>query len=198
MEEDRDMSTVATKQRYTPEDLLAMPDAVSYELVDGELVEREMGWKSSVIGGRVFNLLLNHCDAHALGWVAPADASYQCFPDAPNKVRKPDVSFIRLDRMPADEEPEGHCRITPDLAVEVISPNDLYYKVEDKVEEYLTAGVRLVWVVNPPTRTVHIYRADGTTTLLREADELSGEDVVLDFHCRVSELFAVPVAGTAE
>jgi Uma2 family endonuclease len=198
MEEDRDMSTVATKQRYTPEDLLAMPDAVSYELVDGELVEREMGWRSGRIGFRVGKLLANHCDAHGLGWVAGAESSYQCYPDAPNKVRRPDASFISLGRLPADEEPEGHCRIAPDLAVEVISPNDLYYKVEDKVEEYLTAGVRLVWVVNPPTRAVHVYRADGTTTMLREADELSGEDVIPGFRCRVGELFAVPVAGTAE
>jgi Uma2 family endonuclease len=192
------MSTVATKQRYTPEDLLTMPDAVSYELVNGELVERNMGWKSSEIGVDVAFLLKAHCKAHGLGWVVGADASYQCYPDAPKKVRKPDVSFIRLDRMPAEEKPEGHCRIAPDLAVEVVSPNDLFYKVEDKVEEYLTAGVRLVWVVNPPTRTVHVYRADGTTTKLREADELSGEDVVPGFRCRVSELFAVPVAGTAE
>jgi Uma2 family endonuclease len=192
------MSTVATKQHCTPEDLLVMPDAVSYELVDGELLEREMGWKSSVIGGEVGFLLKAHCKAHNLGWVAPADASYQCFPDAPNKVRRPDVSFIRLERMPADEEPEGHCRIAPDLAVEVTSPNDLFDDVEEKVEEYLTAGVRLVWVVHPSTRTVRVRRADGTISLLREADELSGEDVVPGFRCRVSDLFAVPVAGRVE
>jgi Uma2 family endonuclease len=192
------MSTVATKQHYTPEDLLVMPDAVSYELVDGELLEREMGWKSSVIGGEVGFLLKAHCKAHNLGWVAPADASYQCFPDAPNKVRRPDVSFIRLERMPAHEEPEGHCRIAPDLAVEVTSPNDLFDDVEEKVEEYLTAGVRLVWVVHPSTRTVRVRRADGTISLLREADELSGEDVVPGFRCRVSDLFAVPVAGRVE
>ena len=192
------MSTVATKQSYTPEDLLTMPDAVSYELVDGELVERKMGWKSSWVGGRVFKLLSIHCDAHDLGWVAPADASYQCYPDAPKKVRKPDVSFIRLNRMPADEEPDGHCRIAPDLAVEVVSPNDFYEEVEDKVEEYLTVGVRLVWVVNPPKRTVRVHRADGTITNLRETDELGGEDVVPGFRCRVSELFAVPSAGTAK
>jgi Uma2 family endonuclease len=192
------MSPGATKQRYTPEDLLAMPDAVCYELVNGELVERKTGWKSSRIGASVICLLSVHCDAHGLGWVAGADASYQCFPDAPNKVRKPDASFICLERMPADEKPEGHCRIAPDLAVEVISPNDLYYEVEDKVEEYLNAGVRLVWVVNPPKHTVRVYRADGTDTKLREVDELTGEEVVRGFRCRVSELFAVPVAGTTK
>ena len=192
------MGTIATKQHYTPEDLLAMPDAVSYELVDGKLVERQSGWKSSCIGASVAVLLMTHCDAHGLGWVVGAAASYQCYPDAPNKVRKPDVSFVRLERMPPGEEPEGHCRIAPDLAVEVTSPNELYDAIENKVEEYLMAGVRLIWVVHPSTRTVRVHRADGTLALLWEADELSGEDVVPGFRCRVSELFAVPVAGTAE
>ena len=189
------MSIVAATKRYTPEDLLAMPDAVNYELVHGELVERNMGWQSSRIGVRLAQLLLNHCDAHGLGWVAGADASYQCYPDDPGKVRRPDVSFIRLERMPATQEPEGHCRIAPDLAVEVISPNDLYYEVEDKVAEYLAAGVRLVWVVSPPTRTVRVHRADGTVGYLQEADELSGEDVVSGFRCRVGGIFTAPATA---
>ena len=186
------MNIVATKQRYTPEDLLAMPDSVSFELVNGELVERKMGWKSSWVAGRVLTFLSTFCDANSLGLVAPADASYQCYPDAPGKVRKPDVSFIRLSWLPAEEELEGHCRIPPDLAVEVVSPNDLYYEVEEKVAEYLAAGVQLVWVVNPPTRMVRIHRADGTVADLREPDELSGEDVVPGFRCRVGALFATP------
>ena len=96
-----------------------------------------------------------------LGWVAGADASYQCFPAAARQVRKPDASFIRIDRLPAGEEPEGHCPIAPDLAVEVVSPNDLYSEVEEKVDDYLAAGVRLVWVIDPPTRTAHVHRAGG-------------------------------------
>jgi Uma2 family endonuclease len=129
------MSTVAAKQLYTPEDLLVMPDAISYELVNGELVERQSGWKSSRIGASVAVLLMAHCDAHGLGWVVGAGASYQCFADAPNKVRKPDASFIRLERMPPGEEPEGRCRIAPDLAVEVISPTGLYDAIENKIVE---------------------------------------------------------------
>jgi len=184
------MNIVATKQRYTPEDLLAMPDGDRYELVNGELVERHMGWKSSWVGGRLFLHLSAFLETNPLGQAAPADASYQCFPDAPGKVRKPDVSFIRRERLPPMEELEGHCRIAPDLAVEVISPNDLYTEVDDKVEEYLAAGVRLVWVINPATRTVRVQRADGAGAFLREADELSGEDVVPGFRCSVRALFA--------
>jgi Uma2 family endonuclease len=189
------MSTVAAKRLYTPEDLLNMPDGDNYELVDGELVERNMGWNSSWVGGRLHYLLTAFCDANRLGLVAPADASYQCFPNSPNKVRKPDASFIRRERVPPKEEREGHCRIAPDLVAEVVSPKDTYSEVEEKVAEYLSAGVRIVWVIDPPTRTVRVHRANGTVTDLREADELDGEDVIPGFRCRVGELFLEPLTG---
>jgi Uma2 family endonuclease len=189
------VSTLATEKRHTPEDLLAMPDGDRYELVDGELVERHMGFRSSLIGGEIQRRLANFCLENRLGWVVPADAGYQCFPDDPNRVRKPDVSFVRLDRFPSGQVPEGFATIAPDLAVEVVSPNDLSDAVEEKVEEYLAAGVRLVWVVHPPTRTIHVHRADGTGTILRANDELTGADVIRDFRCRVAEIFLAN-AGT--
>jgi Uma2 family endonuclease len=129
--------------------------------------------------------------------VAGSEASYQCFPNNPNRVRRPAVSFIRIGRLTAGEEPEGHCRIAPDLAVEVVSPNDLYSEVEEKVVEYLGAGVRLVWVINPPTRTVRVHRADGTGADLGALDELDGEDVLPGFHCKIEDLFRPPAAGPA-
>ena len=174
---------------YTPEDLLAMPDGKGHELVNGSLVELNVGSLSSWIGGRLFRLISNFVEANGLGWVWPAENGIQCFPDDPNKVRKPDASFIRKGRLPGEEIPEGWIRIVPDLAVEVISPNDLAYEVEGKVVEYLHAGVRLVWIVNPQTRIVRVHRADGTSGWLTEADELSGEDVLPGFSCRVAQLF---------
>ena len=186
------MNPSAVSLAHTPEDLLAMPNGEDFELVAGELVERNIGWESSWIGGRVHYLLSAFCDASNAGWVAPADASYQCFPDDPDKVRKPDVSFIRLQRLPADDRPEGHCPIAPDLAVEVISPHDLYSDVENKVDEYLEAGVSLVWVIDPPTRSVRVHRADGTLADLQEEDELDGENVLPGFRCLLRDLFRPP------
>ena len=84
------------------------------------------------------------------------------------------------------------CPIVPDLAVEVVSPNDLSEEVEEKVDEYLRAGVRLVWVVHPQRKTIRIHRADGTVQDLRQTDELSGEDVIAGFRCPVSEVFRLP------
>ena len=180
--------------KYTPEALLAMPDGDQYELVDGELVERQMGFRSSRIGGSMFKFLVAHCDQHQLGWVLPSDAGYQCFPDDPGKVRKPDVSFIQAARLAAADEPEGWARIAPDLAVEVVSPNDLFEAVMVKVNEYLAAGVRLVWVIDTAMRMVHVYPCEGRGEILMQQDDtLSGRDVVEGFQCRVADLFAPPV-----
>lgn len=186
------MSTETLTRRYAPEDLLDMPDGDLYELVDGELVERTMGWNSSYVGGQLCGALFNYCNATGRAAAAPGDASYQCFPDDPGKVRRPDVSAIRIERLPPEDEREGHCRIAPDVAAEVVSPHDLYSEVEEKVGEYLSAGVQLVWVLNPSTRAVRIHRADGTVSDLGPGDELTGETVLPGFRCRVADLFRPP------
>ena len=112
-------------------------------------------------------------------------------------MRRPDVSFIRKERLPEGPTSEGYIYIPPDLAVEVISPNDLAYEVDHKVVEYLDAGVALVWVINPEARTVRIHRRSGSLGWLREEDELSGEDVLPGFRCRVSKLFPEKSGTTA-
>ena len=189
------MATVATDTRVTPEDLLLMPDGGRFELVDGELLEKEMGWNSSWVAAETHARLRNHCREHNLGLVNGAEAGYRCFPDDPNKVRKPDASFISFDRLPPYGEREGFARIAPDAAVEVVSPHDLYADVEIKVAEYLSAGVRLVWVLNPATKSVRVHRADGSVADLGPDDELSGEDVIRGFSCRVGDLFEMPPAA---
>jgi Uma2 family endonuclease len=192
------MNDTAMQTEYTPEDLLTMPDGDSYELVDGRLVERHMGIKAGYVSGEVLRRLANHCHERRLGWVLPGgDAGFQCFPGRPRLVRKPDVSFVRRGRFPGEELPPGHASLAPDLAVEVASPNDLYDELDQKVEEYLRAGVRLVWVISPPSRTVRVYRVDGSGTSLREGDELDGEDVLPGFRCPVRELFPPPAEGAA-
>jgi Uma2 family endonuclease len=127
------------------------------------------------------------------GWVYPEGTSYRCFPDDPKGYRRADASFISIDRMPpATYEDEGHCTTAPDLVVEVISPNDLAEELEEKREEWLAAGVKLVWIVSPTAKTIQVYRADGTSSLLRAADTLTAESVLPGFSCSVSELFRVP------
>ena len=96
------MNAMATKTTFTPEELLAMPDGKNYELVDGHLVERKVSTLSSWVAGRLHRYLDEFCDNQHRGWAFPEGTGYQCFPDAPAKVRKPDVSFIRSERLPAN------------------------------------------------------------------------------------------------
>ena len=187
------MSTLADRT-YTPDDLLAMPDGKGFELVDGHLVERPMGALSSWVAGRIFRKLDEHIEAGGLGYLWPADNGFQCFPHDPMRVRRPDVSFVRRGRLPDDDLDVGFVKIAPDLVVEVLSPNDLAPEVERKVEDYLEAGVPLIWVIDPETQTARVHRADGTAARLRGDDELSGEDVVPGFRCALKAIFP-PVQG---
>ena len=182
---------------YTPEDLLTLPDGDRYELIDGHLREKPMGWESSWIGGELHARLSTHCRQHNLGWVAPCDAGYQCFPNRPNLVRKPDVSFVRLGRFPNEQLPTGNARLAPDLAAEVVSPNDLAEEITEKVRDYLGAGVQLVWVVFPRARLVRVHRLDGSLAEVREDQPLNGEDVVPGFSCRVGDLLPPASAATS-
>jgi Uma2 family endonuclease len=174
-------------------DTLDVPDG--YELVDGQLREMAVGAKSSWVGGRLFARLDSYCERQNLGWAFPQETAYRCFGTG-HTVRKPDASFIGKGRLKGEELPEGDLRIYPDLAVESVSLNDTVYELDDKIEEYLEAGVRLVWVINPKTRIAVIHRADGTMAKVREDQELSGEDVVPGFRCRLSDVLP-PVPAPA-
>jgi Uma2 family endonuclease len=183
------MSTaVETKTQYTPEDLLAMPDGRSYELVDGQLLERKMGMESAWVAGWLLSRLARFFEEHQLGWVFNAENGYQCFPHDPGRVRRPNALFVRYGRFTGGIVPKGWAKIRPDLAVEVISPNETAYELEDKVEDYQKVGVPLIWVINPKSRTVRVHRCDGSINNLREDEELSGEDVIPGFRCLIREI----------
>ncbi len=183
------MSTsVASKTHRTPEDLLAMPDGKSYELVRGQLEVRHAGIESSWVGGRILSCLGWFCEEHKLGWALQAGSGYQCFPHDPGMVRRPAVSFVKTGRFPGNILPKDWAKVPPDLAVEVVSPNDLVYKLEEKLNDYRKVGVPLIWVINPESRTVTVYRSDGSISRLQDDDELSGEDVVPGFRCPIREI----------
>jgi Uma2 family endonuclease len=188
------MSTVQSRP-VTPDDLLAMPDAKSFELVRGELVEKNVSVLSSYVEGVLLYKLTGYCKAQQGVFVFPSSLGVRCFLTDPMKVRRPDVFFVRIERMGRNYWHDGFLTISPDLAAEVISPNHLASEVSEKVEEYLAAGVALVWVIEPEVETVVIHRADGSVTKLHKNDELEGESVIPGFRCQVAELFpaeAVP------
>jgi Uma2 family endonuclease len=183
------MQPSVVSQRYTPEDLLAMPDGHRFDLVDGHLVERNMGAESSWIALQINRYLGNYAEVSQHGLVLGPDCGYQIFPDDPNRVRFPDGSFLRSGRLPNDALPRGHIRVVPELVLEVVSPNDLAWEVDLKVTEYLQAGVPLIWVFYPDTRTVSVYRADGKAARLGVGETLSGAEVLPGFTCPVADVF---------
>ncbi len=182
------MSVTAAPNLLTPDDLLYRFDDVGVELVNGRLVEKPMGNVSAWVGGEIRFYVRKHDPKCQLGWPLPADSGIQCFPNEPLKVRKPDFSFVRRERLP-DGPGVGWLKIAPDLAAEVMSPNDTGEEVAETVAEYLHAGVPLVWVISPKTRTVVVYRQSREATYLTEEDLLTAGDIIPGFECMVSDLF---------
>ncbi len=184
------MSTIAPSPReWTPDDILAMPGDVLYELVDGRLVELNVSVGSSFIVGKIACLLMDDVASPRIAHVFPLHG-YICFPGKPYRMRRPDISLILADRMTPELFKEDFTSIRPDLAVEVVSPNDLVLDLEDKLDDYRDAGIPLVWVVYPPTRRVRVFRPGMPPTDLTGDDELTGEAILPGFRCRVADLFA--------
>ena len=123
--------------------------------------------------------------------VFDSSLGYKVFPDDPERFRKPDVTAIRQSRAGKLKGNDGFARIPADLAVEVVSPGDDAYEIAKKVEEYLSAGFGMVWIVYPNTRTVHVHRQGQRGVILSANDELDASDVLDGFKCRVGEIFDV-------
>jgi len=176
----------------TPEQLLALPDSVDFELVRGSLVRRLSNFEASEVAVKIACILGACIRGKRYGHLVGADASYQCFSDDALKVRKPDVSFVRAGRFMNGQIPKGNCTIAPDLVVEVISPKDLAYAIDEKSIEYLDAGVPLIWIVSPMAKNVRVLRSasQGGGVILTAADVITGEDVIPGFSCTVGEFFA--------
>ena len=124
-----------------------------------------------------------------MGRVQGPECGYQIFPAEPLRVRKPDVSFIAAERA-SPELLNGNARIVPDFAAEVMSPRDKADALNKKIEEYLAVGVRLVWIIFPKTRSVWIFRSDGSGQRHVGAGEITGEDVMSGFSISLDTLFA--------
>jgi Uma2 family endonuclease len=178
----------ARTKSWTVEDLQALPDdGYAYEIVNGELLRMTPpGWEHGdfmlALGGELRRYVM----AQRLGRVSGGDPGH-ILARKPDTVVGPDIAFIRSDRLPLERR--GWLEIAPDLAVEVISPNDTFSEVMDKVASYLNAGVRLVWLVDPLRRRVLVHAQDRPPRELGEHDVLDGEDVVPGFQMPVAELF---------
>ena len=182
------------KDTYSPDDLLWITDGHRYELIDGMLVERDMGTMSSWVGSELYALLRDYCRTHRFGWAFHADAGFECF-GGRRTVRYPDVAVVRFGRLMGEQLPDGHIDIAPDFVAEVVSPNDVVEDLEVKILDYRRAGVRLIWVIFPALRTARVHRGDRTVTDVVADEVLTGESVLPGFQVRLADLFP-PAAPT--
>jgi Uma2 family endonuclease len=181
----------ATGIRMTADELLRLPDTGKrYELIAGELHEMapaggEHGYVALEAAYRLRAFLELHPEIG--GRLFAAETGFR-ISRSPDTVRAPDVAYVAADRLSQARVPR-YPDLAPDLVVEVVSPNDTASEIQAKVDEWLRAGVRLVWVLYPSTRSATTYQQDGTAQLLHADDSLTGEPVLPGFACRLADLF---------
>ena len=182
--------SAAQHNLLTADDLAKQPDdGTRYELVKGVLQKMPpAGFEHGICAAEIGSKLNVHVRAHQLGYVCGAETGFKIAQN-PDTVRAPDAAFVRQASVEGQGIVKGYWEGAPDLAVEVISPGDTYAEVAEKVEEWLTAGCAMVWVVNPRRETVEVYRSDKDFTVLRGTDVLDGGDVVEGFQCQVQDIF---------
>ena len=182
---------VATLPRiWTEESLeqLASETDKQYELVDGEPREKESeGMEHSYIAATLTGELRTHVKSKKLGVILESSGSFRMIA---GNIRKPDVSFVVKERITEKRPSFSAFEGAPDLAVEVISPTDIWWEIMQKLDEYFSSGCRLVWLISPLDQRVLVYRHDQRSQILELNDSLDGEEVVPGFSMPVADLFA--------
>ncbi|RJP31415.1 MAG: Uma2 family endonuclease [Candidatus Omnitrophota bacterium] len=181
-----------TIQQITAEDLFRIPnDGFCYELIQGEL--KKMSPPGSQHGRIIMNIsapLYQHVRKKQLGTVYAAETGFKITSN-PDTVRAPDVAFVSRERVRQVGDIVGYWPGAPDLAVEVISPNDVYTEVEEKAFDWLEAGAQMVIVVNPPTQVVTVFRSRNDIVMLTKNDALETGDVIPGWSIAVNDIFAL-------
>lgn len=181
---------VTTTRLLTADDLLHLPDDGNrYELVRGVLItmpppDYEHGREAVRLSRR----LGTYVEDHGLGDVL-VESGYRIERD-PDTVLAPDVSFVSAGRVPPPEQRSRYFQGGPDLAIEIASPSDRPRRVEEKLQDYFSAGTRLVWRVDRRTRSITVFRPDGSVEVVPDDGTITGEDVIPGFTMRVGDLFS--------
>ena len=180
---------VAT-ETITAQELLRMGDMGPCELIEGVIVKMApAGAEHGRIVLKLGALLLEHVEARGLGMVCAGDTGIVLERD-PDTVRGPDVLFVRSERVPKGGKIRVFLSLAPDLVAEIVSPSDRWSAVEKKISEFLDFGVPLVWVIDPETRRVHVYRKGYDVRVLGPDDTLTGGHVLPEFSCKLRDILA--------
>ncbi len=180
-----------TPGKATEKDLIRLNDRKDkiYELVDGVLVEKIMGFPESALACWIGHLLQTFLDSNDLGLIAGADGATRLMPGL---VRVPDLSFVSWDRLPhrgiVPEQPI--LGLAPDLAIEVLSKGNTRKEMSRKLREYFLAGASRVWFVNPKNRTVQDFTSPEEMSLLTEDQTLEGRELLPGLRLPLARIFA--------
>lgn len=179
----------ATKTLISADEFFALGGSAKQELVAGEVIEMVPpgGEHGGLQGVLIFHLQL--CVESSGTGVVLGEAGFR-LKVGPDTVRAPDVAYLSAARLPEGPLPRTYIVGAPDIAVEIVSPNDTATDVQEKVQEYLDAGSLRVWVVDPARASITVHYPNGTSRTLRGDDVLSGEDVLPGFSLRVADLFS--------
>lgn len=189
-QEKKRRQTASTNKLTTADELLRISTDSShrYELIKGELITMSpAGYKHGDYAMRLGGRLHIYVEDNDLGTVYAAETGFQ-LTSKPDTVRAPDVAFVSKKRIPSDSR-FAYFPGAPDLAVEVVSPGDRAADVQDKVQDWLNHGTKLVWVVEPKTQTVTVFRIDGSAAVKKIDDVLDGEDLIPGFRFKIKNLF---------
>jgi Uma2 family endonuclease len=176
-----------TAHGLSDRELMRLPrDGRKYEWVDGGVKVSPAGARHGEVAVRLTAILFAFVDRKDAGTVFESSTGFRL---SSGNVRSPDVSFVSRRRLPRGKSPEGFFEGPPDLAVEILSPEDRERDVLDKVGEYLTAGTRLVWVIDPGSRSAAVYRSLTDVRHLSAREYLDGEDTLPGLRCKLGRVF---------
>lgn len=179
---------VETKKEWTADEFFHSPLSQNHELIEGELVETmSTGFIHGVVAQEIGYFILDFAKKHNLGVVAAAETGFIL---GGKTYRGADCAFVGNENLKKHGYPQGFFPTAPDLAIEVVSPNNSSEEMMEKVNLYLQNGSQLVWVIYPQTKVITVYRQSNIVSLLRENDTLEGENVLPNFKLEVSKLFA--------
>jgi Uma2 family endonuclease len=180
---------MSTSTLITADDLMKMPsNGTKQELVRGELrTMAPAGFEHGDIGLELASRLRQFVKTHQLGKVVGSEVGFVLSRD-PDHVRSPDAAFVRASRLPAAPVVKFFPG-APDLAAEIISPHDTAEELQEKINDYLTHGVQLIWIIYPRTRTAQVHRPNQPTQTIPPTGSLTGENLLPGYEVKLADLF---------